>query len=556
MFKKQTTSIILSLIIVLLLAACTSSSDGTAAGETQPGEAASGSIATSAPGEYPIVQEPVTLNVLIRGHAIVEDFNTNTFTEWYENRTGVHIEFDIVSPGTEQEKLNLVLASGDLPDIIVGLGVEQSTQAIYGPQGLFLPLNDLINEYGVHTKEVFEGSPLVEALITSPDGNIYGLPQVNECYHCFYSQRAYINQVWLDNLGLDMPQTTDDLFNALVAFKEQDPNGNGEADEIPLAAATTGWNTNLDGFLMNPFVYSEQFNNNRYLVLEDGIISAVVDTEGWREGLKYLNKLYNAGLFGEESFTQEHTQIRQLVENEEAALVGFIIAGAPPVFGSIAGERWHEYTVLAPLEGPTGLRQAAYNPYGVGPGQCVISAATEHPEIAFRWCDGLYEREATLHSVFGRKGEEWNFAAEGEIGLNGEPAIWERYTTFNEPQNFHWAQVGPSYRPNHLRLGEKQRGEQDLEVVLYRETNEKMEPYARSIEDIIPPLAFSEDQSIELTDLRLAVFDYVAEMEAQFVLGQADLDADWSTYLETLETLGLPRLVEIYQAAYDVKYGN
>ena len=144
----------------------------------------------------------------------------------------------------------------------------------------------------------------------------------------------------------------------------------------------------------------------------------------------------------------------------------------------------------------------------------------------------------------------------GDIGLNGEPAIWHRLSTFGELQNVHWAQVGPSYRPNHLRLGEKQRGPEDLEVVLYRETNQKMEPYARGIEDILPPLSFSEEQSIELTDIRLSVTDYINESAAQFVLGQLDVDADWQTYLDTLESLGLPRMVQIYQESYDAKYGQ
>lgn len=510
-------------------------------------------------GEYPITTEPVTLQVLIQGHAIVEDFRTNAFTEWYMEKTGVQLEIEITPPssgGALNEALSLVLASGDLPDIILGFDVPLSTLSVYGAQGLFLPLNDLIDEYGYSIQEVYEGSPLVEPLITSPDGNIYGLPQVNECYHCYYSQRFYINQQWLDNLGLEMPQTTEDFFNVLTAFKEQDANGNGDLnDEIPLAAATTGGNTNLDGFLMNPFIYSEQFNN-RYLVLEDGVISAAVNQEGWREGLQYLKRLYDAGLFGEESFAQEVTQLRQMVENESAALLGALPAHNPSVFASIAGERWKEYTTVPPLEGPNGLRQAAYNPYAVVSGRCVISATTAYPEIAFRFCDGMYDREATLRSVFGLPDEHWRWAEEGEIGLNGEPAIWHRLTTFGELQNFHWAQVNPSYRPNNLRLGEAQRGPDDLEVRLYTETSQKIEPYARPLESVIPPLSFTLEQSTELAELNLSIADYIRQMEAEFVLGRADLDSGWDAYVSTLDSLGLARWVEIHQEAYDTQFGS
>ena len=134
-------------------------------------------------------------------------------------------------------------------------------------------------------------------LITSPDGEIYGLPQVNECYHCFYAQRAWINQDWLDNVGMGVPETTEQLLDVLMAFKEQDANGNGDPDdEIPLAGATTGWNTNIDGFLLNPFVFTEFKGNNRnFSRWNDGVVSQTrLRAEGYREGLRYLNTLFRS----------------------------------------------------------------------------------------------------------------------------------------------------------------------------------------------------------------------------------------------------------------------
>ncbi len=524
--------------------------------------------AVSAPGEFPIVEEPITLNVLMLGHAIVEDFNTNTFTQWYSERTGINIDFNIAPPNEEQEIFNLTIASGDLPDIIVGFTVDPSTLALYGPQGLFVPLNDLIDAHGHFIHEVFEGSPQVRPLITSPDGVIYGLPQVNECYHCFYAQRAWINQDWLDNVGMSLPETTDQLVDVLTAFKEQDANGNGDPnDEIPLAGATTGWNTNIDGFLMNPFAFSEFLGQNRYFEINEGVISTTANTEGFREGLHYLNQLYAAGLFGEESFTQPADQVKQLIEGGDAPSIGMVLAGAHSVFSNIGGDRWQRYVAVPPLEGPTGLKQAPYNPWGVGSGQCVISAKTEHPEAAFKWCEGLYERETTLRSVFGipqweaeAAGEEgqWRWAEEGEPALGPEfESIWRRLSTFGSLQNVHWAQRGPSYRPNHLRLGEVRREDAaGLEVVLYEETKSKIEAHARDIADVIPPLAFTVAQATELADLRLGVNDFIAQMTAEFVLGRTDIDAGWDGYVAALDGYGLNRIVEIYQAAYDAQYGG
>ena len=86
----------------------------------------------------------------------------------------------------------------------------------------------MIEEHGHFIHDVFAGSPQVRPLVTSPDGEIYGLPQVNECYHCFYSQRAWINSDWLANVGMGVPQTTEEFVDVLTAFKEQDANGNGD----------------------------------------------------------------------------------------------------------------------------------------------------------------------------------------------------------------------------------------------------------------------------------------------------------------------------------------
>ena len=549
MFKRRFTFVLLLLILALPLTA-------------------TGQDMVSGPGEFPIVEEPITLDILMLGHAIVEEFPTNTFTQWYSERTGINLDFDIAPPNEDREVLNLTIASGDLPDIIVGFTVNPSTLALFGPQGLFLPLSGLIEEHGHYINEVFEGSPQVRPLITSPDGEIYGLPQVNECYHCFYAQRAWINQDWLDNVGMGVPQTTDELFDVLTAFKEQDANGNGDPnDEIPLAAATTGWNTNIDGFLMNPFVATEFKGNNQFFDMNGGVISQTVTSEGYREGLRYLHTLFAAGLFGEESFTQPADQVKQQVEGGDTSTIGVVLAGAHSVFANIGGDRWLKYVAIPSLEGPMGVRQAPFNPWGVGSGQCVINAKTEHPEAAFKWCDGLYDRETTLRSVFGvpqweaeAAGEagQWRWAEEGEPALGPEfESIWRRLSTFGTLQNVHWAQRGPSYRPNHLRLGEVRRDDAGgLEVVLYEQTKANYEPYARDIADVIPPLAFTTAQAAEVTELRLGINDYVAQLTAEFVLGRQDLAAGWDNFVATLEALGINRMVEIYQTAYDAQYGG
>ena len=92
--------------------------------------------------------------------------------------------------------------------------------------------------------------------------------------------------------------------------------------------------------------------------------------------------------------------------------------------------------------------------------------------------------------------------------------------------------------------------------MLLEETRVAYEPYARDIGDLIPPLAMTPAQAAEVTELRLSINDFVAQMTAEFVLGRQDLDAGWDNFVATLEALGINRVAEIYQEAYDAQYGG
>ncbi|MCP4406050.1 MAG: extracellular solute-binding protein [bacterium] len=517
-------------------------------------------------GTFPIVKEPVTLNVLMRTNAFVEDFATNEFTKWYEEKTNVKIDWQVLPQTGAEDKVNLMLATGDLPDVIMTFRLTSTQLMLYGAQGLFLPLNDMIEKYGVETKRVFEETGWLEKVITSPDGNIYGLPSINECYHCFYSQKLWINQPWLDTLDLEMPQTTEEFYQVLKAFKEQDPNGNGKADEIPLAGAleTTGWMTFLDGFLMNAFIYTHKFNDkiNEYFILDDERkIDIVVNKPEWKEGLQYLHRLYKEGLISDLTFTQTKKQLKQMGENPDIEILGAAVAGAHGNFVQPYSEsgRWKQYTAVPPLEGPNGLRVTGYKPFAIheGPGRFVITSACENPEVAFRWAEGMYELETTLRSIAGVLGRDWDWAEKDEIGINGKPAIWKRHLKFGQLQNANWSQAGISYRPNHLRLGEVAgKAEDNLELILYRETNEKYEPYGRPLEKLIPPMTFTEDQSMELAEMGTTIQNYIREMLARFVTGDVDIETGWDEYVATLDSMGLSRYIEIHQEAYNTMWAE
>ena len=194
----------------------------------------------SEPGQLPVVDEVVEYTICAPDTTYVCDLNENTLTPWIQEKTNVKINFEEI-PDTEWDtKVNLLIASDELPDAFIYGSFSAAELADYGSQGVFLALNDIIEEHGHYVKQVFDQQEALPGAYTALDGNIYTLPDINECYHCFYSMRAWINQQWLTNLGLEYPNTVDEFVNVLRAFKEQAANGNGDPnDEIPFSGNAT-----------------------------------------------------------------------------------------------------------------------------------------------------------------------------------------------------------------------------------------------------------------------------------------------------------------------------
>ena len=133
---------------------------------------------------------------------------------------------------------------------------------------MIVPLNDLIEEHAPHIKEVLENNEYYKAMNTAPDGKIYGLTGLNECFHCSYPNKMWINTKWLEQLGLAKPTTPEEFKAVLEAFKTQDPNGNGKADEVPLSGSVENFGVHVIPYLMNGFIYND---DRTYLIMKEGM---------------------------------------------------------------------------------------------------------------------------------------------------------------------------------------------------------------------------------------------------------------------------------------------
>ncbi|MEK3722800.1 ABC transporter substrate-binding protein [Paenibacillus sp. FSL H8-0034] len=538
----------ITMATLLLAAGC---SDGKEQGAAKTDLPAVAEGPSSEAGTFPLVKDKITLKVLAVKNPSVQDYNTNEFTKWYEEKTNVKIEWQFATPQDRQEKLNLVLATNDLPDMIIGFGVSPAQQMVYGQQGLFIALNNLIDKYGVETKKTLEKYPEIKQATTAPNGNIYSLSSIDRNPHTMLQQKMWINTEWLKKLNLDMPTTTDEFEKVLKAFKEKDPNGNGKADEIPMIGGIQEKLTGLDSFLMNSFILND-LNADQLIFDDKGSIEVNFNKPGFKKGLQYLNKLYAQGLIAPESFTQNNDQMKSLVENGDAR-VGVISSFIPQVFSNITGKRWLDYKTVPPLKGPDGLQQTPYRYYSVNGGNLLITNASKNPEVAFRWADALYNYDISMSGNIGTEGIGWRKPTTDELGLNGKPANWVRLLASGTLQNNNWAQT-TSYHFSREMFEGLAAGPNEVPRVLYEETHKNYEPYKTKQEQSVPPVFFDDAQSSELSDLQKTIKDYVKEMTTRFIIGDASIDKEWDKYIQTLDSMNLKRYLQIYNEGYKAQY--
>jgi putative aldouronate transport system substrate-binding protein len=539
--------------ILLALAVAASGFSGCSSANGSSSSSASGSAAlASDAGTFPIVKNKTTLNILVQQNGTCSDFDTCDQTKAVEKKTGITIKWTLLpSTSDASQKLKLILSSNDLPDIFLNdPGMTQSDVYTLAQQGTFIDLDSYIQKYGVETQKMFKKVSYSKELITYPDGKIYSLPYINDCYHCHVYQRMFIYKPWLDKLGLKVPTTTDELYNVLTAFKEKDPNGNGKADEVALEGNTSDTGS-LASFLMNAFTYYSI--DDEFYVNDSGKVVIPYSSDEWKAGLEYMRKLYKDGLVAPESFTQNEDQLSGIVKSSTETVGSFVdrFSHSLTGWGTDAEDALsNDYVAVSPLKGTNGTQIAVWRPYSSSHGdRFMITSACKNPDVAFRLGDYLLSQEQTEISLMGVEGKGWTKASSDEKGIDGREALYHQND--NAPTNETWGVQLPMVATNDMRMSMAATGGagKNLEVSLYQMTK-NYEPYKVASKNVIPTLYFTDDQETRLSDLS-QIEDYVKESMARFITGDLSIDKDWGSYVSELKSMGLSEYQQIYQDAYD-----
>lgn len=513
-----------ALISAFLLAGCGSNSEK---GAETANTGGSSETTVNASG-FPLTKDPITLKMFTRTAPVNGPFKDMPVFQDYEKMSNVHVEFTEAPTDGFQEKKNLLFASNELPDAFYRSGITQLEATRYGAASQLIPLEELIDQYAPNLKGLMEKYPEIRSGITTPEGHIYAIPGI-VTLDAARTDKKWINQAWLKKLNLDIPETTDDLYNVLVAFRDKDPNGNGKKDELPMTARPPipGQGLPIVNMMSGSFGLDQQLGYNINLVNDK--VEIWMGNDRNKEMLQYLNKLYKEKLLDPDMFSQKEADY---LAKQSSGNTGLFFDQTNNVFREIQDQ----YTGIAPFKGPHGDQmQSQGAPIARDFGAFAITSANKNPELTMRWIDYFYSDEGSTMLRFGREGENYEMK-------DGIPYYTEAFlATGDQGKITPYAGGGAP----HL-ISDKVAS--FINPPQVQEAQDKLTPFMPKVRYASP--MFDENTAQEVNVLRNDIDKYYEEQSTKFIAGALSFDK-WDEFQSTLKKMKIDKLQDLYQQAYD-----
>ena len=486
------------------------------------------------------------------------DFTTNYYSQHVEETTGVKVSYLTVPAGEDgKTKVNAIVAGGDLPHaMMVGQDIFNLSEiSIYGEQGLFLPLDKLIDENAPHIVDMFTDFPDMRQQYSSPDGKLYAVPSMNDCYHCKAANvRTWINSRWLEGVGAEAPQTLTEYEELMDAFRDYSDKPDGAA----LTTASAETMLQLVQFFLGSFLEVPDLHLRR----NGSTLEWIHEDPAFREGMIWIQEQFEKGNFDRGILSNTPEQYQALGDASEGPKFGIAYGYSTFHFASSSDPSQSDdvsriMKVMEPMEGPDGVRSCQWDHFSYGYPNFVITPQCPDPVQMIRWADYQFELGMTVSITRGEQGADWDWADEGLQGIDGQQAVYTVLNPGDELKNRTWREWGPLYKSMSQRHSEAlEEDSPSIEPILYEGTV-LVEPFATAEEIGVPPLVFDMEQSAQTGEIILNLEDHLKQTLADFATGRADAadDADWNAYLDTAKAIGIESYVSISQAAYDQQYG-
>lgn len=546
---KKLVALLLSLALVLSLGACGGNGGSSTSSEASPSSTTeeSGAAAesgdesqaeTAETGEFqlPIVDEPTTLSYFVADDSnaaiMTTDWNDNEFYQEMERRTGVHLEFEMVSSADYQTNFNLMIASGNLADMIY-VGASYYAEGVDAAidDGYFLDLTDLVDEYMPNYEKVRTSDVQYELLSTTDSGRLGAVYELRQSKQGPWLG-LWIRQDWLDDLNLDTPVTFDDYHEVLTAFK------NEKGATAPLILNFSGSDGEFGTMSGGLNVL------NSWQLDETGKVNFGPYMDAWKEYVTIMHQWYTEGLIDPDF----------MATDERTADMAKVVTGASGLFAAL-------YTMPSVYEAASedpNMNLAPVNPPVMNEGDeghirlrdsytsgnTAISADSENWEVALRWLDYLYTEEGALLANYGVEGDTFEFDE------NGEPVFTDKI--LNNENGWTMTQTVASYLCPSAGIANWSDWTRELAGVPEKD-QACYDVWSEFSDDWRLPssVTLTQDESTERAALYADISTIVKEQTAQFISGALDIESNWDAYISALEASGMERAIEITQAAYD-----
>ena len=463
------------------------------------------------------------------------DFQNLWFFQELEEKTGVHVVFNEIKDNDWQTQLNLMFASDTYDDVIIRGGVDIEEYGV--TQGLLLPLDEYINEEIMPNYASRLNINNAGDSIPASDGKTYYIGYLI-AQNVNHEGTWYINQSWLDQLNMEVPTTIDELTEVLRAFKANDMNGNGIADEIPYSAST--FNPNSPQTIWYQFASFGVPEIGYYFALdENDQVYFTASAPGWRECAEWLHLLYSEGLMDIESLTQDSNLWGNKVNANQ---VGFFVylrlintALQPDVYANF-------HSILPPVA--EGHKAAVSQILEVPEQGARLTITNKYPVETLKWIDAQLETETMMVAANGKVGEQ--------IIVNDEG----KYEVINVPENNGLYDFVPVTCGQFFAPGE-------YYSAIYQMAPHRVERYEDSLwyaeADVLEPKSFqyvrnlnglTADESIEVSLIFTELDTFMKESLTAFIRDGVT-DASFEQFLNTAKAIGVDRYIELYQIGYD-----
>ncbi len=451
------------------------------------------------------------------------------------------IEWKYMNGGYGQQTMKKNIGKGKYPGVVIGKVFTSDELSQYASKGILLPIEDYINETDTpNIWKLYQERPDVKKASIAADGHIYTLPSVKEFMPDYIESAMWINKTWLDKMNLGVPRTLVELKNVLRAFKENDPNGNGEADEVPMTFYALDEGIHPEMLLSSWGISSKAGTGNYWLNVKNGEVRFTPVMDEWKEMVTYYRELYREGLLDSEVFEHDNETFLEKLQ-EETTTIGVLVSSEKP---ELNGD---EYVAMAPLKAKSNVKPSWHvNPLRIGTKNafCMFKNC-KNPGAAMRWIDKFYLPEESIRNAFGEPAENSTFSVENDVFMWNE--LPEEDMEFQD-YVYRCILTGamPCYLPMELygteTLPLREEWKSRMEVYEIYKPYLDQEPWTR------PDCTVEESE--RLTELITDIAIMVKVKLEKWIIDGENLENDWELYKQNLELMDIDEFVEMYQDIY------